>query len=30
MSISLNSQGVAYARRLIQNGKIKNDQGHWG
>lgn len=30
MSISLNPQAVAYARRLIQDGKLKNDQGHWG
>lgn len=30
MSISLNPQAVAYARRLIQDGKIKNDEGHWG
>ncbi|MBF9140879.1 hypothetical protein [Hymenobacter properus] len=30
MSITLNPQAVAYARRLIQDGKLKNDQGHWG
>ncbi len=30
MSISVNPQAVAYARRLIQSGKIKNDEGHWG
>ncbi|HEX8329731.1 MAG TPA: hypothetical protein VF629_19495 [Hymenobacter sp.] len=30
MSISLNPQAVAYARRLIQDGKLKNDQGQWG
>ncbi|MDO7851416.1 hypothetical protein [Hymenobacter convexus] len=30
MSISLNPQAVAYARRLIQDGKLQNDQGHWG
>jgi len=30
MSISLNPQAVAYARRLIHDGKLKNDQGHWG
>ena len=30
MSISLNPQAVAYARRLIQDGKLKNDEGHWG
>ena len=29
MSISLNPQGAAYARQLIQDGKIKNDDGHW-
>jgi len=29
MSISLNFQAVAYARRLVQDGKIKNDEGHW-
>ncbi|GAC1372091.1 MAG: hypothetical protein NVS3B25_33280 [Hymenobacter sp.] len=29
MSISLNPQAAAYARRLIQDGKIKNDEGHW-
>jgi hypothetical protein len=29
MSTSLNSQAVAYARHLIQEGKIKNDEGHW-
>ena len=30
MSVSLNPQAVAYGRRLIQAGKIKNDSGHWG
>ena len=30
MSISLNSAAVAFAKKLIKNGKIKNDQGHWG
>ncbi|MDB5234776.1 MAG: hypothetical protein JWR44_1769 [Hymenobacter sp.] len=30
MSVSINPQAVAYARRLIEDGKIKNDQGHWG
>ena len=30
MSVSLNLQAVAYGRRLIQAGKIKNDSGHWG
>lgn len=30
MSITLNTEAVAFAKRLIQDGKIKNDQGHWG
>ncbi len=30
MSTSLNSQAVSYARHLIQEGKTKNDEGHWG
>lgn len=30
MSISLNSAAVAFAKQLIREGKIKNDQGHWG
>ncbi|MBD2769962.1 hypothetical protein IC235_18905 [Hymenobacter sp. BT664] len=30
MSISLNPQAVVFARHLIQEGKIKNDEGHWG
>jgi hypothetical protein len=30
MSISLNPQAVIFARRLIMDGKIKNDEGHWG
>lgn len=30
MSISLNSSAVTHARRLIEEGKIKNDAGHWG
>ncbi|GAA4363043.1 hypothetical protein GCM10023185_31460 [Hymenobacter saemangeumensis] len=29
MSVSLNPQAVIYARRLIQDGKLQNDQGHW-
>ncbi|MCA8830097.1 hypothetical protein [Hymenobacter pini] len=29
MSIHLNSKAVAYAKQLIQAGKIKNDSGHW-
>lgn len=30
MSISLNPQAVTYAKRLIQEGHLKNDEGHWG
>ncbi len=30
MSISLNPAAVQYAKRLIQDGKITNDEGHWG
>ncbi|WP_201987499.1 hypothetical protein [Hymenobacter rubidus] len=30
MSIVLNSAAVTFAKKLIQDGKIKNDQGHWG
>lgn len=30
MSISLNSAAVAFAKKLIKEGKIKNDSGHWG
>ena len=30
MSVSLNSAAVTYARHLIGEGKLKNDQGHWG
>ena len=30
MSISLNSAAVSFAKNLIKDGKIKNDQGHWG
>ena len=29
MSISLNPQAVIFARQLIQEGKIKNDEGQW-
>lgn len=29
MSISLNPQAVTYAKRLIRNGSITNDEGHW-
>ena len=30
MSISLNHTAVTFAKSLIKNGKIKNDEGHWG
>jgi hypothetical protein len=30
MSVSLNPQAVIFAKRLIQAGKVKNDEGHWG
>lgn len=30
MPITLNRAAVTFARDLIKNGKIKNDQGHWG
>ena len=30
MSITLNQAAVAFAKKLIKDGKIKNDQGHWG
>jgi hypothetical protein len=30
MSISLNPAAVTFARHLIETGKLKNDQGHWG
>ncbi|TGE28724.1 hypothetical protein [Hymenobacter metallicola] len=30
MSVNLNTAAVAYAKQLIQDGKIKNDEGHWG
>ena len=30
MSITLNKAAVAFAKDLIKNGKIKNDEGHWG
>ena len=29
MSISLNPQAVTYAKRLIQDGTLTNDQGNW-
>jgi hypothetical protein len=30
MSISLNHAAVTFAKKLIKDGKIKNDEGHWG
>ncbi|WP_324670730.1 hypothetical protein [Hymenobacter sp. GOD-10R] len=30
MSTELNPQAVKYARKLIEEGKIKNDEGQWG
>ncbi len=30
MSITLNHAAVTFAKKLIKDGKIKNDQGHWG
>jgi len=30
MSLSLNPTAVTFAKRLIKEGKYKNDQGHWG
>ncbi len=30
MSISLNPAAVTFAKGLIKDGKIKNDEGHWG
>ena len=30
MSITLNQAAVAFAKKLIQDGKTKNDAGHWG
>jgi len=30
MSITLNKAAVTFAKELIKNGKIKNDEGHWG
>jgi hypothetical protein len=30
MSITLNKAAVTFAKDLIKNGKIKNDEGHWG
>ncbi len=30
MSITLNSAAVTFAKSLIKDGKIKNDEGQWG
>ena len=30
MSVALNHAAVTFAKRLIKDGKIKNDAGHWG
>ena len=30
MSISLNPEAVTFAKKLIKDGKIKNDEGQWG
>ncbi|WP_022823029.1 hypothetical protein [Hymenobacter norwichensis] len=30
MSIELNPAAVQFAKRLIEEGKLKNDEGHWG
>lgn len=30
MSITLNHAAVTFAKELIKDGKIKNDEGHWG
>ena len=30
MSITLNHAAVTFAKGLIKDGKIKNDEGHWG
>ncbi|WP_345225880.1 hypothetical protein [Hymenobacter koreensis] len=30
MSVKLNPQAVSYAKRLIQEGKVLHDEGHWG
>ncbi|TYZ06326.1 hypothetical protein FY528_18300 [Hymenobacter lutimineralis] len=30
MSLHLNTAAVKFARQLIADGKLKNDQGHWG
>jgi hypothetical protein len=30
MNISLNPAAVTFAKKLIHDGKLKNDAGHWG
>jgi hypothetical protein len=30
MSLTLNPTAVTFAKHLIEEGKFKNDQGHWG
>jgi hypothetical protein len=30
MSITLNKAAITFAKSLIKDGKIKNDEGHWG
>jgi hypothetical protein len=30
MSVTLNKAAVTFAKKLITDGKIKNDEGHWG
>jgi hypothetical protein len=30
MSLELNPAAVQFAKRLIEEGKLKNDEGHWG
>lgn len=30
MSLTLNPAAVQFAKRLIEDGQYKNDQGHWG
>jgi len=30
MSVTLNKTAVTFAKALIKEGKLKNDEGHWG
>lgn len=30
MSMHLNHEAVTFAKQLIRDGKLKNDEGHWG